>query len=170
VLPIVIGVAMASYGEMTATAVGSAYTLLCILLAALKGVLGGELLSGDLKLHEMDLLSKMCPLALLQIGLASILTGEVSAIIGRWDDIMSSSAPQVVMLSGVLSFTLNVSSLIANKVTSPLTLAIAANIKQVLTIAFGTLYFGDSVSALNGFGIMLVLIGSYSYAVACAYH
>jgi len=32
VLPIVIGVAMASYGEMTATAVGSAYTLLCILL------------------------------------------------------------------------------------------------------------------------------------------
>jgi hypothetical protein len=32
VLPIVIGVAMASYGEMTATAVGSEYTLLCILL------------------------------------------------------------------------------------------------------------------------------------------
>ena len=32
VLPIVVGVAMASYGEMTATAVGSAYTLLCILL------------------------------------------------------------------------------------------------------------------------------------------
>jgi uncharacterized membrane protein len=34
-------------------------------------------------------------------------------------------------------------------------------LSQVLTIAFGTLYFGDSVSALNGFGIMLVLIGSY---------
>lgn len=32
VLPIVVGVAMASYGEMTATAVGSAYTFLCILL------------------------------------------------------------------------------------------------------------------------------------------
>ena len=28
-------------------------------------------------LHEIDLLSKMCPLALLQIGLVSLLTGEI---------------------------------------------------------------------------------------------
>jgi hypothetical protein len=124
---------------------------LCI-AAALKGVLGGELLSGDLKLHEMDLLSKMCPLALLQIGLASILTGEVSAIIGRWDDIMSSSAPQVVMLSGVLSFTLNVSSLVANKVTSPLTLAIAANIKQV------SLYSDRSIDCLVVVVVALIVV------------
>ena len=32
VVPIVVGVAMASYGEMSATAIGCAYTFLCIVL------------------------------------------------------------------------------------------------------------------------------------------
>jgi len=98
----------------------------------------------------------MCPLALLQIGLVSVLTGEVSDIASRWVELTQSAAPQVfeigfldfvsrlyrssmrfiasqvVLLSGVLSFSLNVSSFIANKVTSPLTLCIAANVKQVM--------------------------------------
>ena len=94
---------------------------------------GGELLTGELKLHEIDLLSKMAPLALLQIGIVSILTGEVSEIYARWPELIQTPAPQVVLLSGLMSFSLNVSSFIANKVTSPLTLCIAANVKQVRT-------------------------------------
>jgi cellulose synthase/poly-beta-1,6-N-acetylglucosamine synthase-like glycosyltransferase len=131
VLPIVFGVALAFYGDMSFTAIGAFYTLFCVVLAALKAVVGGELLTGDLKLHEIDLLSKMCPLALLEIGLISILTGEVSEIMGRWRELAAGPAPQVVLLSGILSFSLNVSSFIANKVTSALTLCIAANVKQV---------------------------------------
>ena len=77
VLPIVFGVALAFYGDMSFTTIGAFYTLLCVVLAALKAVVGGELLTGDLKLHEIDLLSKMCPLALLQIGLVSLLTGKI---------------------------------------------------------------------------------------------
>lgn len=76
VLPIVFGVALAFYGDLSFTPVGAFYTLFCVVLAALKAVAGGELLTGDLKLHEIDLLSKMCPLALLQIGLLSVLTGK----------------------------------------------------------------------------------------------
>lgn len=131
VIPIVLGVAMAFYGDMSFTAVGVFYTGACVLLAALKAVVGGELLSGDLKLHEMDLLLKMCPLAFLWIGLAAVLTGEAYAISLRWEEIMLGPAPLVVLLTGVLSFFLNVSSFIANKVTSPLTLCISANVKQV---------------------------------------
>lgn len=78
VLPIVLGVALAFYGDMSYTAIGVFYTAACVVLAALKAVVGGELLTGDLKLNEMDLLNKMCPLALVWIGLAAIGTGEVN--------------------------------------------------------------------------------------------
>jgi len=131
VIPIVFGVALAFYGDMSYTTIGAFYTILCVILAALKSIMGSELLTGDLKLHEIDLLSKMCPLALVEIGLMSILTGEVYEIADRWQELCAGPAPRVVLLSGLLSFSLNVSSFIANKVTSPLTLSISANVKQV---------------------------------------
>ena len=59
------------------------------------------------------------------------LLGEVGEIVVRWKELAMGPAPQVVLLSGILSFSLNVSSFIANKVTSALTLCIAANVKQV---------------------------------------
>jgi len=83
----------------------------------------------------------------------------------RWEELSSGPAPQVVLLSGLLSFSLNVSSFIANKVTSPLTLCIAANVKQVLLVVFGTLYFGDPVGLLNGIGIIIVFAGSFKYGL-----
>jgi uncharacterized membrane protein len=123
--------------------------------------MGGELLTGDLKLHEIDLLYKMCPLALAEIGILAILSGEASEIYGRWDEITSGYAPAVIIFSGILSFSLNVSSFIANKVTSALTLCIAANVKQVLLVLFSTVYFGDEVGLLNGLGILTVIVGSF---------
>eukprot|EP01041_Mallomonas_annulata_P003452 gene3452-6858_t len=165
VFPIILGVALAFYGDLSFTVIGAFYTFLCVFLAALKAVVSGELLTGDLKLHPIDILSKMCPLALIQIGLVSIMTGEVSEIMSRWTELAQSAALQVVLLSGILSFSLNVSSFIANKVTSPLTLCIAANVKQVMLVAFGTLYFGDSVTPINGLGILIVIAGSFKYGL-----
>lgn len=165
VLPIVAGVALAFYGDMSFTAIGAFYTLACVVLAALKAIMGGELLTGDLKLHPIDLLSKMCPLALIEIGTMAFMSGEVTEIAGRWEELLAGPAPRVVLLSGILSFSLNVSSFIANKVTSPLTLCIAANVKQVLLVAFSTVYFGDTVTLVNGLGIFTVIAGSFKYGL-----
>ena len=62
--------------------IGSFYTFYWFGLVALKAVVGGELLTGDLKLHEIDLLSKMCLFALVQCLVVSIATGEVTEIMG----------------------------------------------------------------------------------------
>lgn len=69
--------------DMHYSFIGACYTGLCVLLAALKAVMSGEILTGDLKLHPMDLLSKMCPLALMQITVMCLLSGEVEEIMGR---------------------------------------------------------------------------------------
>lgn len=79
------------------------YVTCYTLYTALKAILSGELLTGDLKLHPIDLLSKMCPLALIQIGLMAVVTGELTEIYARWPELVLSSAPHIVLFSGILS-------------------------------------------------------------------
>mmetsp|Transcript_32002 Transcript_32002/g.66804 ORF Transcript_32002/g.66804 Transcript_32002/m.66804 type:complete len:217 (-) Transcript_32002:123-773(-) len=113
----------------------------------------------------------MTPLALTQCLIMSVLTGEIQEIAQRWPHDFSPWGPKgwypssIVNLTGLISLTFNVSSLQVNKLTSPLTLCVAANVKQVLNIVIATAMFHTEITPLNAAGIVLVLMGSawYSY-------
>jgi len=58
VLPIVLGVALACYGEMQISLLGFSVTTLCVVFAAIKVVVAGHALTGEWKLHPVDLLAR----------------------------------------------------------------------------------------------------------------
>jgi hypothetical protein len=162
-----LGVGMACFGDMTYSSLGFVYTSLCVLLSAIKVVAAGEILTGTLKLHPVDLLGRLAPLAMMQCMALSLATGEIKDMIssGLGLDRKGMYPIAAVLLSGIWSFSLNITSLMVNKLTSPLTLCIAGNVKQVLMIALSTIIFATPITRLNGWGIVVVLIGSsiYSY-------
>jgi len=165
VTPIVVGVAMTCYGDMTYTKIGFFYTIVAVIIAALKATVASEIMTGSLKLHPVDLLCRLAPLAMMQCISISFVTGEVNAILKQSkSSLLGVETMMVVLLSGMFSFLLNITSLMTNKLTSPLTLTIAGNVKQVMMIVISTIIFSTPISPLNGIGIVVVLIGSSIYS------
>ena len=89
---------------------------------------------GRLKLHPLDLLLRMSPLAFIQCVLYSWWSGELKAVRAYGATQMTTTKLSALIFNGVIAFFLNIVSFSANKKTSALTMTVSANVKQVLTV------------------------------------
>lgn len=110
---------------------------------------------GRLKLHPLDLLLRMSPLAFVQCVACAWYTGELERVRMYGATQMTTGKATGLLMNGTIAFLLNVRarwcrpradapqivSFSANKKTNALTMTVAANVKQVLTILLAVVIF-----------------------------
>jgi len=164
-IPIITGAAFTTYGDYYFTPLGFFLTLLGVILAALKTVATNRLMTGNLKLHALELLFRMSPLAAIQSLIYACLVGEVHGFYG-WVTQGNLDRGYSIALAGngLLAFLLNVASLHTNKLAGALTMSICANLKQCLTVLLGILLFDTRVGVVSGYGMIITLVGAAVYS------
>ncbi|GAA5928322.1 uncharacterized protein JCM15063_003850 [Sporobolomyces koalae] len=163
-VPVICGVAFATFGDYSATAWGFCLTLFGAVLAAFKTIITNRVQVGRLKLHPLDLLVRMSPLAFMQCVFFGWWSGELERVRIYGATEMTQQKATALLVNGAIAFGLNVVSFTANKKTSALTMTVAANVKQVLSIVLAVLIFNLALNPTNLLGIVLTLFGGAWYA------
>ena len=115
-----------TYGDYYFTLWGLILTLIGTALAALKTVVTNLIQTGGggrLKLHPLDLLMRMSPLAFIQCVAYGWYTGELERVRKYGAREMTKTKAVGLLVNGVIAFGLNVVSFTANKKTSALTMS-----------------------------------------------
>lgn len=159
---------MATAGDYYFAALGFLLTVLGTILAAAKTVLTNAMQKSlSSILHPLDLLLRMSPLASIQSLLYAALLGEASRLLTFLQHLSPHERSKLAFklaINGTLAFALNYVSFTANRKTSPLTMTVAANLKQCLSIILGVWVFRLHVGFLNALGIVVALLGGAWYA------
>ncbi|KAF2135532.1 uncharacterized protein K452DRAFT_281401 [Aplosporella prunicola CBS 121167] len=162
-IPLILGVGVATFGDYYFSTLGFILTLAGVLLATIKTVVSNRLMTGSLALHPLEILLRMSPLAALQSIIYAYFAGELGALS---ENISTFTALDVLLIAGngFIAFALNVSSFNANKLAGALTMTVCANVKQCLTILLGIVIFNVKVGIVNGIGIVIALAGAAFYS------
>lgn len=188
-VPLIIGAAMTTAGEMTFTDAGFLLTILGVILAAVKvrrqsnpqstqvprlrltalqTVVTNRFMTGPLALAPLEFVMRMSPLAALQALACATVSGEVVGFRSLISSGNISLSPAIASLAGngFLAFLLNVASFQTNKLAGALTMTVCGNLKQCLTVLIGIFLFKISVDVLNGAGMGVTMLGAAVYSKA----
>lgn len=122
-------------------------------------------MTGSLKLHPLDILLRLSPLAAFQSIVLAWLQGELTLVLRQYNDsYMSREIMTLLLLNGSLALLQNVSSFHTNKMAGALTVSVCGNVKQCATILLGIITFRTQMGILNGMGIAIVSGSSAWYS------
>eukprot|EP00834_Sanchytrium_tribonematis_P007670 NODE_732_length_4354_cov_0.742656.p2 type:complete len:316 gc:universal NODE_732_length_4354_cov_0.742656:3793-2846(-) len=160
-IPIVVGVMLASYGEINYSWFGLIIVWIGVILSALKGIVTNQVMVGPLKLHPLDAILKLTPLATLQCLIFASFNGE---IIRLCQDPPTLFLLLMLISNAFLAYLLNMASFTAMRKNGPLSCSVAGNVKQISTILLSVLLFHISLNVINGVGIIVTIIGGIIYS------
>lgn len=159
------GVALTCFGEISLTKLGFFITLSCCISSSLKGISIKLALSGDYQLQATELIARISPWAAIEMFFFSHITNEPENIFSSSTYTPNLYGTCLLLFSGVVAYFLNLLNFLATHYTSPLTMNIAGNVKQVLTIVISVFLFEKVLTPLNIVGIVISTIGSVYYSL-----
>ncbi|KAL0479839.1 hypothetical protein AKO1_007443 [Acrasis kona] len=157
VVPIVAGVAMTAYGDVELTVISLALLMIGNIFAGLKVVITNKYLT-QYKLHPMVMLAKLSPLATVVMLSFALMNGEIASFSKVYQDI-SATTYMWVIVSGIMSFGLNWTNFLANRHTSPLTMSVLGNLKQVILVFSSVYLFNTQMAMLATIGASIATAG-----------
>ncbi|KJX93589.1 tpt-domain-containing protein [Zymoseptoria brevis] len=164
-VPLIIGVALATFGDYDFTLPGFTLTALGVLLASIKTVATNRLMTGSLKLSALEVLFRMSPLAAVQCLLYAAGSGELSRLqVTAADGLITRGLLSAAVLNASMAFGLNLVSFQTNKVAGALTISVCGNVKQCLSILLGIVLFNVRIGWVNAVGIVISVGGAAYYS------
>ena len=161
-LPLVLGVILATTGEYSSSKLGCALTLSGALLASIKTVATNRLQTAGLRFSALELVWRMNTLAFWEAMTVAGLNGEVRGAlrqVGVFEfhgkSFRSSILP--IFLNAGLAFGLNVASYSTNKLVGALAMSVSGNVKQVVIVALAAKVWGMQ----TGWTFVLGMFNSY---------
>jgi len=156
---IVIGVVLASFGEIEFVLIGVLYQIGGIIAEAIRLNLISSLLNGEKKMDALASLYYFAPICALFNGVLALVwevpnitMNEVYAV-GVWNFLANAS----------VAFLLNVSVVLLIGKSSGLTMTLCGVLKDVLLVLLSILIWGTMITNLQIFGYAIALLGLFFY-------
>ncbi|KAH8550781.1 triose-phosphate transporter family-domain-containing protein [Umbelopsis sp. PMI_123] len=163
-LIVFLGFAIGSYGEINFSWAGIFYGVGSSAFVALYGIYVKKTL-GAVDNNQWRLLHYNTTLAILMLGPLVLLSGEVSDILTNVDFLDNINFWTLMTITGITGFGINIAMFLQVKYTSALTNTISGTAKSCVQTMLAAMIFQNTITVMNGVGILLALIGSgyYSY-------
>jgi drug/metabolite transporter (DMT)-like permease len=152
---ICVGVAITSVGETYFSWMGFIFQSLGILAESSRLVLTNILLK-SLKLDPLSSLYYVAPLCALLIGTACFILESKDL---PYEKMLRTDFIIVLLINGMVAFTLNVAVVLLISNTSALVLTLAGIVKDLLLVILSVLIFGSPVTPLQYAGYSVALLG-----------
>lgn len=152
---ICIGVAIASYGEIYFSWIGFTFQTLGILAEASRLTLT-NLLMKQLKLDPLSSLYYIAPFCCLLNGIACLIF-EFQDL--PFDRMFTSDFMLIMLINGLVAFTLNVAVVLLIGNTSAFVLTLSGIFKDILLVVLSIGIFGSPVTPMQYFGYSIALLG-----------
>jgi len=162
-VPVVGGVALASFTEVNFEFIGFMAALIASLTTSVQSIVSSMLLTGALKLDSINLLYYMAPVSFVLICPIALVSELEQLTQYDFEGYGTNKVAVNLLISGVVAYLLNICVFFAIKSTSPLTFTVFGNLKVVAVIGISVLIFKNEITWWNGLGCFIAIVGIIWY-------